>query len=207
MVVATNKSIFHHPTESALTERGGGGRVFPCPKSGEVIRPHLVHGDAHHKAAALHAKAQALTEVAMKMGQQIYEQEQAAGAMDQLLNLLGDLEPPEALRELKMATMDDADAPTIRALLYKLVIVQQLDYNLLEGDEPRLEEAKFDFKNKDDAELVGRMQYVYSYGIKMFQAGMITEEALKPIILDELCARVGMTGEELDQWLAMPAAK
>ena len=58
-----------------------------------------------------------------------------------------------------------------------------------------------------DAELVGRMQYVYSYGIKMFQAGMITEEALKPIILDELCARVGMTGEELDQWLAMPAAK
>ena len=28
----------------------GGGRVFPCPKSGEVIRPHLVHGDAHHKA-------------------------------------------------------------------------------------------------------------------------------------------------------------
>jgi hypothetical protein len=134
-------------------------------------------------------------------------QEQAAGAMDQLLNLLGDLEPPEALRELKMATMDDADAPTIRALLYKLVIVQQLDYNLLEGDEPRLEEAKFDFKNKDDAELVGRMQYVYSYGIKMFQAGMITEEALKPIILDELCARVGMTGEELDQWLAMPAAK
>ena len=89
-------------------------------------------------------------------------QEQAAGAMDQLLNLLGDLEPPEALRELKMATMDDADAPTIRALLYKLVIVQQLDYNLLEGDEPRLEEAKFDFKNKDDAELVGRMQYVYS---------------------------------------------
>ena len=106
-----------------------------------------------------------------------------------------------------MATMDDADAPTIRALLYKLVIVQQLDYNLLEGDEPRLEEAKFDFKNKDDAELVGRMQYVYSYGIKMFQAGMITEEALKPIILDELCARVGMTGEELDQWLAMPAAK
>ena len=37
------------------------------------------------------------------------------------------------------------------------------------------------------------MQYVYSYGIKMFQAGMITEEAFKPIILDELCARVGMT--------------
>ena len=163
----------------------------PAPGAAALARPHTSRTAVIVLDAAEDAQAQ----------------EQAAGAMDQLLNLLGDLEPPEALRELKMATMDDADAPTIRALLYKLVIVQQLDYNLLEGDEPRLEEAKFDFKNKDDAELVGRMQYVYSYGIKMFQAGMITEEALKPIILDELCARVGMTGEELDQWLAMPAAK
>ena len=40
-----------------------------------------------------------------------------------------------------------------------------------------------------------------------------TAEAARPVRkallvrADELCARVGMTGEELDQWLAMPAAK
>ena len=166
-------------------------RLAPAPDVAALTRPPRSRSGAVVLDAADDAQAQ----------------EQAASAMDQMLNLLGDLEPPEALRELKFAMMDDADAAKIRALLYKCVIVQQLDYNLVEEDPPRLEKAAFDFKNREDDELIGRMQYVYSYGIKMFQAGMISEADLKPIVLEELCGRVGMTGEELDQWLAMPAAK
>ena len=77
-------------------------RLNPAAGAAALARPHVCRTAVISLDAAEDAQAQ----------------EQAAGAMDQLLNLLGDLEPPEALRELKMATMDDADAPTIRALLY-----------------------------------------------------------------------------------------
>ena len=36
-------------------------------------------------------------------------------------------------------------------------------------------------------------------------AGMLAAEPLKKIVLDKIASRVGMSGEEFDQWLNIPS--
>ena len=50
-----------------------------------------------------------------------------------------------------------------------------------------------------------KLSYIYRYGITMFQRGMLAEEPLKEIVLTKIASRVGMNGEEFDQWLQVPA--
>ena len=48
------------------------------------------------------------------------------------------------------------------------------------------------------------MTNLYVYGIRMIPSGFITVERCKEIVETRLAKRVGMSGEELDQWLDIP---
>mmetsp|Transcript_1340 Transcript_1340/g.3429 ORF Transcript_1340/g.3429 Transcript_1340/m.3429 type:complete len:170 (-) Transcript_1340:386-895(-) len=52
-------------------------------------------------------------------------------------------------------------------------------------------------------EVKAKMQYLYSYGIRMMTSGLIDLETLQAVVVDKVAPRVGMSGEELDAWLDM----
>ena len=45
----------------------------------------------------------------------------------------------------------------------------------------------------------------HSYGLNMFMADMIEQEALQAVVMEKLAGKVGLDGAGLDQWLDMPA--
>ena len=45
VVVPTREAFLHHAAESALAKGGGRRSIVPSPKTGEVVRTHLVDGD------------------------------------------------------------------------------------------------------------------------------------------------------------------
>lgn len=48
------------------------------------------------------------------------------------------------------------------------------------------------------------MTNLYVYGIRMIPSGFITVDKCKDIVENRLAKRVGMSGEELDDWLDIP---
>merc|ERR1719198_448582 len=110
-----------------------------------------------------------------------------------MLRMLGDLEPPAVLRDLKVA-VQASDVPAMQSGLYEMLIVQALSYELT--DEGTLRPSTQDFADLsvDEESKKETMRYVYSYGITMFKRGMIQLEPLQEMVLTKLAARVGMDG-------------
>ena len=61
-----------------------------------------------------------------------------------------------------------------------------------------------DYSNTDDEKVREKMAYIYQYGISMLKRGYISQDALMDAVLTKIASRVGMTGEQFDQWLAIP---
>ena len=119
----------------------------------------------------------------------------ATAAIDKVLSSLGpDTDPPASLLSLKSA-ISDGDEPTISRELFCLLIEQTLDYDMTE--EGTVIKSIIDYSNKDDPEVRGRMEYVYGYGIQMFQKGFISADVLKPIVEERIASRVGLDGPGL----------
>ncbi|KAL1528439.1 hypothetical protein AB1Y20_009786 [Prymnesium parvum] len=124
-------------------------------------------------------------------------------SIDNMLRMLGDLEPPQVLRDLK-AAVEEGDESEIKTGLYKMLIVQALEYEL--SDDGMLKPSSLDFSDlsTDEEAKKETMRYVYSYGITMYKRGLIELEPLQELVLSQLAGRVGMDGKRFDEWLEMP---
>ena len=87
--------------------------------------------------------------------------ELATTAIDNMIRMLGDMEPPAAVRDLKAAVAaEDVDA--IQTGMYDMLITQALDYQVQEDG--TLTKNKFDFSDLsvDEDSKKETMRYVYS---------------------------------------------
>eukprot|EP00316_Scyphosphaera_apsteinii_P021375 CAMPEP_0119303138 /NCGR_PEP_ID=MMETSP1333-20130426/4624_1 /TAXON_ID=418940 /ORGANISM="Scyphosphaera apsteinii, Strain RCC1455" /LENGTH=173 /DNA_ID=CAMNT_0007305731 /DNA_START=45 /DNA_END=566 /DNA_ORIENTATION=+ len=131
----------------------------------------------------------------------------ATASIDNVLRMCGeDVEPPKSLVSLKLAVKND-DEVAMSTGMYNVLVEQTLDYDTVgEGEAMRLKATSLDYSQTDDDRVKQKMRYVYSYGISMYQRGLIAPELLKDIVLNRLASRVGMDGPAFDQWLEMPPA-
>ncbi|EOD13764.1 hypothetical protein EMIHUDRAFT_451891 [Emiliania huxleyi CCMP1516] len=130
--------------------------------------------------------------------------EQASASADAFYSMLGDLQPPASLASLKDA-IASGDLKKVRVAQYNLLIDQTLLYDVEgEGEGATLVPTAAKME-QDDPLTKEKMRYAYSYGIKMFMADMIEQEALQAVVMEKLAGKVGLDGAGLDQWLDMPA--
>ena len=129
--------------------------------------------------------------------------EQANKMVDSFVDMLGDLTPPPSLMALKDA-IGEGELAAVRVAQYVLLIDQTLDYDLDEATS-KVSVLTLDFTKTDDEVLVTKMRYLYTYGIKMYMAEMVTQDELQAVVLEKLASRVNMDGAALDQWLEVPA--
>ena len=129
--------------------------------------------------------------------------EQANIMLDSFVNMLGDLEPPTSLIALKDA-IGEGELGAVRLAQYALLIDQTLDYEL-DPETQTISASTLDLSKTDDEEVVTKFRYLYTYGIKMFMAEMVTQEQLQEVVLEKLASRVNMDGAALDKWLEVPA--
>ena len=127
--------------------------------------------------------------------------ETATAAMDSIMQMLSDeAEPPKNLIAVKNA-VSGGDALAIGEALYLLLAEQALDYDMKDG---MMYPTAVDYSNTDDEKVREKMAYIYQYGISMLKRGYISQDALMDAVLTKIASRVGMTGEQFDQWLAIP---
>ena len=129
--------------------------------------------------------------------------EQATAMCDRCVSMMNDeCTPPTALADLKDA-IASGDLPAVRVAQLSLLIEQTLSFDV--SEDGVLSPTALDVSNKDDEEVMGKYQYLYSYGIKMFTAGLVPQDKLQQIVLEKLAARVGLDGPAFDKWLQVPA--
>ena len=127
--------------------------------------------------------------------------EMATAAIDTLMGMLGDdTAPPKTLVPLKQA-IQSGEGDAISKELYCVLVEQTLDYDV---EDSKLVPTSVDYKNLTDPKVREKCSYIYSYGITMFKRDMIAGEVLKEIVLECIAGRIGMSGEEFDQWLDIP---
>ena len=128
--------------------------------------------------------------------------EVANNACDQLIAILGDeTEPPSSLLDLKEA-ISGGDQGDIAQKLYLTMVQQSLDYDTIDG---KLQPTNVNYSDKESPELKDKVSYIYLYGITMYKRGLLPGEWLQGVVVDQIASRVGMTGEQLDKWLNIPA--
>jgi len=169
-----------------------------------VVRVPLVTALAHSARFAVHPLPVRFADVRAKAEDAPGTAEMATAAIDQLLRMLpDDTDPPATLLPLKSA-ISDGDDPAIIAALYAVMIDQTLDFDV--SDEGMLVQTVADYsKYESDPAVREKMSYIYSYGITMYQRGMIGEQPLKDLVESKIASRVGLDGAGLDQWLSVPA--
>ena len=115
--------------------------------------------------------------------------------------------PPE-LQALDNAISSDAEQGEIGAKMYELLCTSFLDYDRDEADETKLVPSKTagQVLAKDLPGLSDVMTNLYTYGMRMIPSGFISIDSCKAIVEERLAKRVGMTGEEFDEWLDVPDA-
>ena len=132
--------------------------------------------------------------------------ELATKAIDQVLAQLGDgVEPPPSIGKLKALALEDGAPEVLSETMFLLLIERTLEYDTSESG--KLEPTKTDYSAKPDAMVAEKLGYAYTYGIAMFKQGLISADFLKSAVLERLAGRIGMTGEEFDEFLAMPAVE
>ena len=107
---------------------------------------------------------------------------------------------------LEAAISKDMATEEIGAKMYELLCTSLLDYDRDEADENKLvpSASKGEVIPKDAPGLVEVMTNLYVYGIRMIPSGFIEVDRCKEIVEERLAKRVGMTGEQLDDWLDVP---
>ena len=141
--------------------------------------------------------------VRMQQDKEINLAETATAAIDSVLGMLGDgAEPPKGLMPLKNAVAD-GEPMAIGNAMYLLLVEQCLDYDVVDG---LMVPTTLDYGKTDDPKVKEKMQYIYSYGISMFQRKYISQDDLMDAVLTKVASRVGMDGPAFDKWLEMPAA-
>ena len=110
------------------------------------------------------------------------------------------------MKALEAAISKDEATEEIGAKMYELLCTSLLDYDRDEADENKLvpSASKGAVIPKDAPGLVEVMTNLYVYGIRMIPSGFIEVDRCKEIVEERLAKRVGMTGEELDDWLDVP---
>ena len=129
--------------------------------------------------------------------------EQANKMVDSFVDMLGDMTPPASLIALKDA-IGEGELAAVRVAQFSLLIDQTLDYEM-DPETSTVSSLTLDFTKTDDEAVVTKMRYLYTYGIKMFMAEMVTQDQLQAVVLDKLASRVNMDGAAFDQWLEVPA--
>lgn len=111
------------------------------------------------------------------------------------------VEPPEALEKLRAARDDKADAKTLAACTYALMIEQGMTYDQ-DPDTGALTPTEWDIKdNLETPEVKKEFAYLYNYGISLVAKNMLDENDAKEIVRKGLIERTGKTPEEFDAWL------
>ena len=98
----------------------------------------------------------------------------------------------------------EGELAAVRIAQYVLLIDQTLDYEL-DPETSKVSASALDLSKTDDEVVVTKMRYLYTYGIKMYMAEMVTQDQLQAVVLEKLASRVNMDGAALDKWLEVPA--
>jgi len=130
--------------------------------------------------------------------------EVATAQADNLMSMLGEIDPPRTLLGLKQA-ISSGDIGQLRTAQFELLVDQTLLFDTEgEGEAISLVPTTATM-TQDDPMTREKMRYVYSYGIKMFMAGFLEQDKLQEIVLERLAKKVGLDGPSFDVWLEMPA--
>lgn len=115
--------------------------------------------------------------------------------------------PPE-LERLENAIGLDMDQGEVGTRMYELLCTSYLDYDRDDADETVLVPSATAGQtlDKDLPGLKDVLTNLYAYGMRMIPAGFISVDACKRVVEERLAKRVGISGEELDEWLDVPAA-
>ena len=137
--------------------------------------------------------------------EQTLEEKLMESATTYIVTLEGQLadgvEPPEALEKLRKARDDKADAKTLAARTYELMIEQGMTYDQ-DPETGVLTPTEWDItENLEAPEVKKEFSYLYQYGINLIGRGLLDEEDGKEIVLEGLIKRTGKTPEEFDAWL------
>jgi Ca2+-binding EF-hand superfamily protein len=118
-------------------------------------------------------------------------------------SLVEGAEPPLEVSELKQS-IEAGELPGIGSALYKLVVKQTLDFDMLNGTMSPSSVANKDAKDLTTEELdeiKKRMLYCYRYGVNMVVEGYFSVDLLGEIVVNRLASRMGMDGPSLERWL------
>jgi len=108
---------------------------------------------------------------------------------------------PEALERLRKARDEGADAKTLGARTYELMIEQGMAYDQDPGT-GALTPTEWDIKeNLETPEVKKEFAYLYQYGINLIGRNLLDEADAKEIVTKGLIERTGKTPEEFDAWL------
>lgn len=116
-----------------------------------------------------------------------------------LREMLGSTKAPAELEHLEAGI--EASAADLGERMFELLITMTLDHV---ADPETRTIAPVESPGESLAqtpELQAKMQYLYSYGVRMLTSGLIDVDRLKGIVEAKMARRVGMSGEELDGWL------
>ena len=113
---------------------------------------------------------------------------------------------PAELGALEKAVAAKAEPQAVGAAMYELLCTSMLDYDRDGDDEEKLVVSATVGQTlpKDAPGLSEVMTNLYVYGLRMIPSGLISVDDCKRIVEDRIAKRVGLTGEELDQWLDVP---
>jgi hypothetical protein len=113
---------------------------------------------------------------------------------------------PAELGALEKAVAAKAEPQAVGAAMYELLCTSMLDYDRDDDDEEKLVVSATVGQTlpKDAPGLSEVMTNLYVYGLRMIPSGLISVDDCKRIVEDRIAKRVGLTGEELDQWLDVP---
>ena len=115
--------------------------------------------------------------------------------------------PPE-LEKLENAISLNMDQGEVGARMYELLCTSYLDYDRDADDETKLVPSSTAGQtlDKDLPGLREVLTSLYAYGMRMIPAGFISRDTCVRVVEERLAKRVGITGEELDEWLDVPTA-
>lgn len=117
-------------------------------------------------------------------------------------DFIEEAELPDELAALEAVARDEtAEQTDIGAKIYELLIVMSLDF---QGDASTVTMKRVDTPDVFDRDYPGikeKMTFLYQYGFQLLTNSILTIDLLKELIQQRLCQRMGMTGEQFDEWL------
>ena len=129
-------------------------------------------------------------------------QESADATIEMMYNTLGEgVEPPPELEALKKARENGGTSNELSVLIYDVMIERGMLYD--EAPETgTLTPTEFNIKeNLEVPEVKEEFKYLYTYGMKLMNTGLLTREQVEKSVIERLINRTGLTPEEFDKWL------